>query len=174
MKWTVIALIGLGAAALSNLQQVAALEMTPILPTELANKAAFEAVEKCRSKGFAVTATVIEPNGTILVTLREQDAGPHTIENSFNKAYTVSSFGRIGGLNSTKEFVNGSKKTRGIGSFSLPASPIYGLSYSVGGRSIRSQGQLIGAIGVSGAKSGDIDDECALYGLEAIKKELNQ
>ena len=170
---TLLALIALGAAALSNAHQVVALEMKPVLPIDLATQAAQQAVNSCEKKGFAVTATVIEPNGTILVAMRHQNAGPHTIENSFNKAYTVSSFGRIAGFTSTKQFIKAQANSKGIGSFSLPAAPLYGLSYSPGGFSINSGGQLIGAIGVSGAKSGDIDSECAIDGLSTIEADIN-
>ena len=175
MNRTLLAFIALGAAVFSNAHQVVALEMKPVLPTDLAIQAAQQAVDSCEKKGFAVTATVIEPNGTILVTLRHQNAGPHTIENSFNKAYTVSSFGRIAGFTSTKEIVKAqaNSNSKGIGSFSLPASPLYGLSYSPGGFSINSGGQLIGAIGVSGAKSGDIDSGCAIDGLRTIEADIN-
>ena len=61
------------------------------------------------------------------------------------------------------------QKNTGIGSFSLPASPIYGLSYSVGGRSIVAKDNSL-TIGVSGAKSGDIDDECALTASKRLKR----
>ena len=175
MNWNqaVVTLIALGAATLSNLQSASALDMKPVLPTKLATKAAVEALKTCKNKGYSVTATVIEPNGTILATLREQEAGPHTIENSFNKAYTVSSFGRISGFTSSNQLINASKGKNAIGAFPLPAAPLYGLSYSNGGLSINSNGQLIGAIGVSGAKSGGIDNECAQAGLQAIQDNLN-
>ena len=55
---TLLAFIALGAAVFSNAHQVVALEMKPVLPTDLAIQAAQQAVDSCEKKGFAVTATV--------------------------------------------------------------------------------------------------------------------
>ena len=41
-----------------------------------------------------------------------------------------------------------------------------------GGVNIASGGTIVGAIGVSGAPTGEIDDACAKAGIAAIKDEL--
>jgi uncharacterized protein GlcG (DUF336 family) len=41
-----------------------------------------------------------------------------------------------------------------------------------GGRPIESAGSLVGAIGVSGAPNGDLDDTCARAGIAAIADDL--
>lgn len=64
------------------------------------------------------------------------------------------------------------KPDKGIGEFPLPASPLKGLSYSVGGVNITSEGNLIGSIGVSGSPNGDLDENCAYEGLKAIRDDL--
>jgi uncharacterized protein GlcG (DUF336 family) len=153
-------------------QPVVALEKQPILPTTLAVKAASTSVTSCDRKGYKVTASVLNPEGNILVVIRNQEAGPHTIENSFNKAYTSVSFGRAYNLDSTRAILSGIKPGKGIGEFPLPASPLKGLSYSVGGINITSNGSLIGSIGVSGSPNGDLDESCAYEGLKAIQAEL--
>ena len=151
-----------------------ALEMQPILPTSLALKAAAISVSSCEKNGNKVTTTVVNSDGNILVVIRNQSSGPHTIENSFNKAYTSLSFGGAYNLQSTREIISKIKPgTKGIGEFPLPASPLRGLSYSVGGINIISNGKVIGAIGVSGSPNGDIDEGCAVDGLKAIKAYLN-
>ena len=151
-----------------------ALEMQPILPTSLAVKAASISVSSCEKKGNKVTTTVLNSDGNILVVIRNQSSGPHTIENSFNKAYTSLSFGGAYNLKSTREIITKIKPgSKGIGEFPLPANPLRGLSYSVGGINIISNGKVIGAIGVSGSPNGDLDEVCAIDGLNAIKANLN-
>ena len=46
------------------------------------------AVETCKTNGFATSATVVGRNGEVIVQLRGDNTGPHTMENSFRKAYT--------------------------------------------------------------------------------------
>ena len=50
----------------------------------------------------------------------------------------------------------------------LPGAVIIG-----GGMIVESSGSLVGAIGVSGAPSGDADDACAKAGIEAIRDKLD-
>ncbi len=50
------------------------------------------AVETCKANGYAVSATVVGRNGEILVQVRGDNSAPHTMENSFRKAYTARTF----------------------------------------------------------------------------------
>lgn len=149
------------------------LETQPILPFTLAVKAASASTESCKTKGNNVTTTILNPEGNLIVVIRNEKAGPHTIENSFNKAYTSVSFGRAYNLQSTRAILEGIKPGKGIGDYPLPADPLKGLSYSVGGINITSNGKIIGSIGVSGSPNGDLDEGCAYDGLNAIKSQLN-
>jgi hypothetical protein len=47
------------------------------------------AIETCKAQGYAVSATVVGRNGEIIVQVRGDNAPPHTLENSFRKAYTA-------------------------------------------------------------------------------------
>ena len=170
---TVKTLLAAGVAATTHVAPTLALEMQPILPTVLAIKAAAVSVESCNTNGNKVTTTVLNSEGNVLVVIRNESAGPHTVENSFNKAYTSVSFARAYNLGSTRAIIAGTKPGKGIGEFPLPASPLKGLSYSIGGVNIYSNGKLIGSIGVSGSPNGDLDENCAYAGLEAIKSQLN-
>jgi uncharacterized protein GlcG (DUF336 family) len=49
-------------------------------------------METCKANGYAVSATVVGRNGEIIVQARGDNTGPHTIENSFRKAYTARTF----------------------------------------------------------------------------------
>lgn len=149
-----------------------ALPLQPVLPTELAAQAALVALKSCQTKGLQVSVSVVNREGNSLVLLRNQNAGKHTVENSFNKAFTSVSFGGTYGVTSTRAIVAKQNAPKGIGAFPLPADPIRSLSYSIGGVSIVSNGVVIGAIGVSGSPSGDLDEACALQGLQAIEPQL--
>src|ERR1043165_3853773 len=50
------------------------------------------ALEPCKTNGFAVSVTVVGRVGEVLVQIRGDGAGPHTVENSFRKAYTSRTF----------------------------------------------------------------------------------
>src|SRR5919108_3222701 len=50
------------------------------------------AAETCRAQGQRVSVTVVGRTGEIIVQLRGDNASPHTIENSFRKAYTSRTF----------------------------------------------------------------------------------
>ena len=153
---------------------VHALEMVPVLPTALAAQAALKALDTCRSDGYAVAVTVVNQEGNVIAALRSERSGSHTLEHSFNKAFTVVSLGRTFGLERTsdiaKRFEDG--KAPGIGSFPLVASPLKGLSYSTGGLVIKARGVVVGAIGVSGAPDGNVDQGCAARGLQLIEHQL--
>lgn len=167
----VLSAITLTATALAAPAAVA-LEQQPVLPVTLAAEAALKALETCRTKNYTVAVTVVNREGNTITMMRHQDAGVHTVPNSFNKAFTAVSFGRAYGLTSTRAIIAATKPGRGIGEYPLPASPLPGLSYSIGGVALQSNGVVIGAIGVSGSPSGDLDEQCALAGIQAISPQL--
>ncbi len=168
---TAKSLLAIGVAAATHV--ALALEMQPILPTALAIKAAAVSVESCNTNGNKVTTTVLNSEGNVLVVIRNESAGPHTVEHSFNKAYTSVSFGRTFNLGSTRAIIAGTNSGKGIGELPLPASPLKGLSYKTGGINIYSNGKPIGSIGVAGSPNEDLDENCAHAGLNAIKPQLN-
>jgi uncharacterized protein GlcG (DUF336 family) len=50
------------------------------------------AADTCKAQGQRVSVTVVGRNGEVIVQLRGDNASPHTIENSFRKAYTSRTF----------------------------------------------------------------------------------
>jgi uncharacterized protein GlcG (DUF336 family) len=50
------------------------------------------AAETCKNNGYRVSVSVVGREGQIIVQLRGDDASPHTIENSYRKAYTSRTF----------------------------------------------------------------------------------
>src|SRR5262252_8170405 len=58
----------------------------------LAMTIAQSALESCRANGFHVSVTVVDRAGQVRVALRDDNASPHTFENSQRKAYTARTF----------------------------------------------------------------------------------
>ena len=156
-----IALAGALAAGTASAQQATfeARSMTP----EAALKAAQAALQSCAKSGYQVAVAVSDRAGQPLVMLRDRFAGPHTTQTAIGKAYTALSFKL-----DTKAFAS-------VTEAGQPSSGIRLLPGVVavgGGRPIEAAGSLVGAIGVSGAPNGDLDDTCARAGIAAIADEL--
>src|SRR4030095_15679191 len=50
------------------------------------------AIATCTANGYRVSATVVGRNGEVIVQIRGDGTGPHTMENSFKKAYSSRPF----------------------------------------------------------------------------------
>src|SRR2546427_10744671 len=58
----------------------------------IAKTIAENALADCKAKGYAVSVVVVDRGGDTMVALRNDDAGPHTMENARRKAYTARTF----------------------------------------------------------------------------------
>ncbi|MYN08826.1 heme-binding protein [Massilia sp. FT127W] len=134
--------------------------MTP----ETALKAASAALASCRSAGFQVAVAVVDRSGLIQAVLRDRFAGAHTPETAINKAWTAASFK----MNTTALAQATQSGTASSGIRQIPRVTAVG-----GGLLIEAAGAPYGAIGVSGAPAGDLDDKCARAGLDAVLDDLN-
>lgn len=131
-----------------------------------AQQAAQTALSSCQKKGAMVAVVVVDRAGVPLVMLRDSLAGMHTPEAASRKAWTAVSF------------KNGTSELAKATAYDQASSGIRGLSNVAmigGGIVIREAGSIIGAIGVSGAPNGEMDDACAKAGVDAIQEaiELN-
>ena len=158
-----------GAAVCGALLDFSAAAQTPAtftvksLTPETALKAAQAALRKCRDDGFQVAVAVVDRAGVSQVMLRDRFAGPHTPETANGKAWTAVSF-----RTNTSALVadtQAGKPSSGIRN--LPRVTIVG-----GGLMIEAGGNLLGAIGVSGAPGGAADEACANAGIKAIADDL--
>ncbi|RMG30335.1 MAG: heme-binding protein [Gammaproteobacteria bacterium] len=134
------------------------------LSPELAMKLVRRTLEACRRHGYQVGVAVVDRSGLLQAYVRDRYAGPHTIEVAMRKAWTAASF-RTDTLSLAQETRAGSPQSgiRWVGQAMMVG----------GGRPIEADGSLVGALGVSGAPSGALDDQCAREGLAAIEDELN-
>ena len=115
-------------------------------------------IEECRKQGYQVSVTVVDRNGIPQVMHRDSLAPPVSIGISKDKAYTAANFGSAAGALDR-----------------LKGSPLYnrdGLAMMEGGILVEAGGQIYGAVGVSGAPGGDIDESCAKAGIASVVEDL--
>jgi uncharacterized protein GlcG (DUF336 family) len=120
------------------------------------------AAETCKARGFRVSVNVIGRDGQVIVALRGDDAPPHTIENSFRKAYTARTFRIASG-----EFAKRIKDNPTSGAVHLS-----NIVAAQGALPIKAGDEVIGAVGVSGAPGGEKDEACAQTGLDKVADQL--
>jgi uncharacterized protein GlcG (DUF336 family) len=134
------------------------------ISTALAVEAASAAVAACAERNFRVAATVVDRHGIVKAVVRADGAGPHTVDASRAKAYTSAS-----ARNPTTGMMTAVRENPAAAT--LPTLP--GFLVLGGGVPIRAGDEVVGAIGVGGAPSGTIDDECANAAIARIRDRLN-
>jgi uncharacterized protein GlcG (DUF336 family) len=147
-----------GVAPAANAQLAAHKDLT--LPIAVAM--AQTAVQTCTAQGNKVSVHVVGRNGEVLVAMRGDGTGPHTMENSMRKAITSRMQRRPSG-----EFAAAVKDNPTAGALHLgnviPAQ---------GALPIKVGDDVIGAIGVSGSPGGDKDEVCAKAGIDKVADQL--
>jgi uncharacterized protein GlcG (DUF336 family) len=133
------------------------------LTPEAALKVAQAALEQCRKGGYQIAVAVVDRAGVAQVMLRDRFAGAHTPDTARAKAWTAASF---------RADTVGLGKATQSGELSSGIRHIPGVVMVGGGVPIEAGGTIIGAVGVSGAPSGEADDGCARAGIKAIADDL--
>ena len=138
------------------------------MSVEMASKVAWNAMLECRKRGYSVAVAVVDRGGNLQAFVRDRFAGPHSVKTAIQKAWTANSF---------------RQNTSDLASFleekSIPNQVQHnpGALLVGGGVMVQASGELLGAVGVSGAPPGksekdSIDGACASAGIAAIKDEL--
>lgn len=131
------------------------------LSLNLAIDIAKAAVDQCRKDGYQVTAVIVDRGGNEQVTLRDDFASRFTIQIAEEKANLVILSGtESGGFRESRSDIR------------PELNHIKGLVVMQGGVPIRSEGTLLGAIGVSGAPGGEKDEACAKAAIEKYNERL--
>lgn len=135
---------------------------------ETANKAAWTAITECRKQGYSVAVAVVDRGGNVQVFYRDRFAGPHTVQTAISKAWTAVSFHQ--NTNDLADMLH-----KGVIPRQVQHNP--GALLVGGGVNVFSKGEIIGALGVSGAPPGksevdSIDGACAIAGIKAIEEVL--
>jgi uncharacterized protein GlcG (DUF336 family) len=133
------------------------------IPLPAAQAIAQGAVEACAAKGFNVASVVVDRAGVTRVLLRADRAGPHTGESARAKAYTSASLRNA--TAAVAEAVEKNPAQRNLGQ--IPGFLLLG-----GGLPVRVGDEVVGAVGVGGAPTGQLDEECARAGIAKAQTDL--
>ncbi|WP_316978653.1 GlcG/HbpS family heme-binding protein [Shumkonia mesophila] len=134
-----------------------------LMKPEMAVKLAQAALDGCRAEGAQVTVAVVDRFGVLQALIRDRFAGPHTPDAARRKAYTAASF---------------RSDTLTLSEAARAGGEAYGANFIAealmlgGGVPVEAGGAMLGAVGVSGAPSGAMDDRCARMGIDAIAMDL--
>ena len=154
------AVSGVQAQGLVNVQRLSA---------ALANELVGETVANCASKGHPVVAVVVDLEGVRQAVLRGDNSPIHSMDNAYYKAYSAASLTLARKETTTKAVAERMAKAPAT---TVPQTPLPNVTYAVGGVTLMAGGKAIGAIGVSGAPGGQLDEDCALAGLAKIRDRM--
>jgi uncharacterized protein GlcG (DUF336 family) len=132
------------------------------LTASIAVTIAQTAIETCKANGYAVSATVVGRNGEVIVQVRGDNTPPHTMENSFRKAYTARTLRAPSG-----SLVERLKENPNLGFIHLTNIIAF-----QGALPIKVGDEVIGAAGASGAPGGEKDEACVKAGIDKVADQL--
>lgn len=156
--------IGLASSLTVALAAPASAQLIPHkdISVAMALTIAETALATCKTNGYAVSVTIVGRNAEPIVQIRGDNTGPHTLENSFRKAYTARTF----------RIPSGEMVAR------VKADPTLGLIHlnnviaNQGALPIKVGDETIGAAGASGAPGGEKDEACVKSGIDKIADHL--
>lgn len=128
------------------------------LSASMALTIAQTAMDTCKANGYAVSVTVVGRNGEVLVQVRGDGTGPHTMENSMRKAYTSRTFRIPSG-----DMVQRLKDNPQLGLIHLS-----NVIANQGALPIKVGDETIGGVGASGAPGGEKDEVCVKAGIDKV------
>ena len=158
------ALAGLAAAATCALAAPASAQTITHkdISAEAAMTIASTAIADCKAKGWNVSVAVVGRVGELIVHVRGNGTGPHTMDNSFRKAYTARTFRSPSG-----DLVKRLKDNPQLSLVMLP-----NVVAGQGALPIKVGDDVVGAAGASGAPGGEKDEACIQAGLDKIADQL--
>ncbi len=131
----------------------------------LAVEAAQKALETCKALDQKISVSVLDSGSVLKVLLASDGAAPRGVQSSTNKAITALAF------NAASSKVGELAKTDLAIAEKLAANPNF--NSRAGAVLIKVGNDVIGAIGVGGAKGSEKDEACAIAGLEKIQNKLS-
>jgi uncharacterized protein GlcG (DUF336 family) len=155
---SLVSALACASATSANAQVLAHKDISLAMATTMA----MSAIESCKSQGYNVSVHVLGREGEVIVGLRNDLAGPATMENSMKKAYTARTFRIPSG-----KFAENVKGNPTAGALFLA-----NIVAAQGALPIVIGDDTIGAIGVSGAPGGDKDEACAKAAIDKVSADL--
>jgi uncharacterized protein GlcG (DUF336 family) len=132
------------------------------ISADIAVTVATTAMADCKAKGYKVSAVVVGRVGEIMVQIRGDGTGPHTMENAFKKAFTARTF----------KIASGEMEKRLKDNPQMGAQFLTGFTTARGGLPIKIGEDVVGAAAVSGAPGGEKDEACVQTGLDKVRDQL--
>lgn len=139
------------------------------LTLSLAVEAANETIRSCETSGNNVSVAVVDMFGQAIVQLKGDKSTPHTQNLAYRKAFTVITFGPNYKLDTSTQVAAWASKNPVFYQALLTVPNITPLPGAV---AVKVNGEMIAAIGVSGAPGGDKDEGCAQAGILKIADKL--
>ncbi|TXI10826.1 MAG: heme-binding protein [Rhizobium sp.] len=133
------------------------------IPLDLAVDIAKGAIQACAKDHYNVSAAVVDRAGVLRALMRSDNAGAHTPDAARRKAYTAASA-------RTPTSVMAKNVQENPGAAQLVA--IDNFLILGGGVPIKVDNEVIGAIGVGGAPGSNLDEACAIAGIDQAKDRL--
>ena len=121
-------------------------------------------IEQCTKDGFKVSVVVVDRSGNVAASVRGDGTKPHMLEFARLKAYTASTNPRG---QTTQEFKRLTDAPERAYLKQIPNVVAVG-----GGVPIKIGREIIGAVGVSGAPGGELDEVCANAGIATVAESL--
>lgn len=152
-----------GAHAAPGAHGAPALIVSRSIDLAAALQAAQAALRECSDQGALVSVAVTDRSGVVLALLRDPRAGMHTPDTATRKAWTAISF---------RSATSALERATGPATDSGAIRLLPNVAMLGGGVPIAVAGEQVGAIGVSGAPNGRLDEACARKGVQAIAGDL--
>jgi uncharacterized protein GlcG (DUF336 family) len=122
------------------------------------------AVDTCKAKGFNVAATIVDSAGIQKVVIAGDGAHARGVQSSTNKAVTALTFKAP-----TSQIAESIKTDQALAA-KIAANPNF--APRAGGVLLKVGSDVIGAIGVGGARGSENDEFCALAAIEKVRDRL--
>ena len=119
------------------------------------------ALAECRKNNWPSSAVVVDRGGDVMVMMRDDNAGPHTMENARRKAYTARTFKMT-----TEKFAEMMEKEP----VRRQQATLPGVIGIPGGVPLKVGNDVIGGVGVSGSPGKD--EQCVQAGIDKVKQYL--
>ena len=131
---------------------------------DLATVAARTAVDVCTKNGFNVAVSVVDSAGVLKALVASDGVSSRGVQSSTNKAVTALAFG-----SATSSLTERIKSDEALGK-TIAANPNFNVR--AGGVLLKAKEEVVGAIGVGGARGSENDETCALAGAQVIQERL--
>jgi uncharacterized protein GlcG (DUF336 family) len=155
---TIAVSFGLGLSTPSPAQTLSRKDIS----AEAAMTIAATAIATCKANGYRISVAVVGRVGELILHVRGDGTGPHTMDNSFRKAYTARTFRSPSG-----DLVKRLKDNPQLSLVTLP-----NVVAGQGALPIKVGDDVVGAAGASGAPGGEKDEACIKAGLDKIADQL--